>query len=197
MLLCSYLNFTIFFRDASSSFILAVLEGKYRKLYILDFPREGVRGEGSVLCTITIQNKKIRGVKTMAQKVAKCGIKREKGWLYYLDKKGNVARARMARAGKKGGGKSQVLVKCGVKRKAGHLYFIDKQGDVACVKMNRGGRKKKKTTKKKVAKRKPAKRKAAKKKPAKRKTTKKKATKRKATKRKPAKRKPTRRKKRR
>jgi hypothetical protein len=38
----------------------------------------------------------------MAQKVAKCGIKRVKGYLYYLDKKGDVSRAKMARGGKKG-----------------------------------------------------------------------------------------------
>jgi len=79
----------------------------------------------------------------MAEKVAKCGIKRQKGFLYYLDKKGDVARAKMARAGKRGGGKPEVMAKVGVKRKEGFLYFIDKQGDVACVKMNRGGRKKK------------------------------------------------------
>ena len=38
----------------------------------------------------------------MGQKVFKSGIKRESGWLYYLDKKGNVARAKMARGGSKG-----------------------------------------------------------------------------------------------
>ena len=37
----------------------------------------------------------------MATVVAKTGIKREKGWLYYLDKKGDVSRARMARGGGK------------------------------------------------------------------------------------------------
>ena len=37
----------------------------------------------------------------MATKVARTGITREKGWLYYLDKKGDVSRARMARGGGK------------------------------------------------------------------------------------------------
>ena len=37
----------------------------------------------------------------MATKVARTGIKREKGWLYYLDKKGHVSRAKMARGGGK------------------------------------------------------------------------------------------------
>ncbi len=35
----------------------------------------------------------------MAQKVAKVGIKKEKGWLYFVDKKGDISRAKMARGG--------------------------------------------------------------------------------------------------
>ena len=80
----------------------------------------------------------------MAQKVAKVGIKREAGYLYFLDKKGNVARAKMARGKKKGKSKITVVAKVGVKKKKGYLYFIDKQGDVSMAKMVRGGRKKKK-----------------------------------------------------
>lgn len=79
----------------------------------------------------------------MAEKVCKVGIKRDKGYLYYLDKQGNVSRAKMARGGKKGG-KPEKVVKCGVKRAAGYLYYIDKQGDVSRAKMARGGKKKKK-----------------------------------------------------
>ncbi|MDD5504694.1 MAG: hypothetical protein PHV77_05210 [Candidatus Omnitrophica bacterium] len=84
----------------------------------------------------------------MATKVLKCGIKREKGYLYYLDKKGNVSKAKMAR-GKKKGGSPQVIVKAGIKRQKGYLYFIDKQGDVAMAKMARGGKKKSAKKKKK------------------------------------------------
>ena len=74
----------------------------------------------------------------MAQKVCKCGVKKEKGWLYYLDKKGNVSRAKMVRRGK-GGKKTppQTLIKCNVKREDGYLYFIDKQGDVSRAPMAR------------------------------------------------------------
>ncbi len=72
----------------------------------------------------------------MAQKVAKVGIKRAKGYLYYLDKQGNVSRAKMARGGKKGG-KPEKVIKVGVKRADGYLYFIDKQGDVSRAKMVR------------------------------------------------------------
>jgi len=73
----------------------------------------------------------------MAEKVAKCNVKKEKGYLYYLDKNGNVARSKMVRGGNKGGG-AEVVAKCGVKRQEGYLYFIDKNGDVSRAKMARG-----------------------------------------------------------
>jgi len=78
----------------------------------------------------------------MAEKVAKIGVKREKGFLYYVDKQGDVSCAKMARGSKKGGSPKKVA-KCGIKRKEGYLYFVDKQGDVSCAKMKRGGKKKK------------------------------------------------------
>lgn len=37
----------------------------------------------------------------MAEKVAKVGIKKAKGYLYFVDKKGDISRAKMARGGKK------------------------------------------------------------------------------------------------
>ena len=37
----------------------------------------------------------------MAEKVAKVGIKRQKGYLYFIDKQGDVSRAKMARGGTK------------------------------------------------------------------------------------------------
>lgn len=80
----------------------------------------------------------------MAKKVAKVGVKKEKGYLYFVDKKGNVARAKMARGKKKGKAKVEVVAKAGVKKQGGMLYFIDKQGDISCAVMARGGRKKKK-----------------------------------------------------
>ena len=79
----------------------------------------------------------------MAQKIMKVGVKRQKGYLYYLDKQGDVSCAKMAR-GKNKGGKPKKVAKCGIKRKEGYLYFIDKGGDISCAKMVRGGKKKKK-----------------------------------------------------
>ena len=37
----------------------------------------------------------------MAEKVIKLGIKRQKGYLYFIDKKGDVSCAKMKRGGKK------------------------------------------------------------------------------------------------
>jgi len=83
------------------------------------------------------------GEKNMAKKIAKVGIKRAKGFLYFIDKQGDVSCAVMARGNKKGG-KPKKVAKVGVKKEKGYLYFVDKQGDVSCAKMVRGGQKKKK-----------------------------------------------------
>jgi len=87
----------------------------------------------------------------MAKVLVKCGIKREPGYLYFVNKQGDAARVRMKRPGMKGSFKQEVIAKCGIKRESGMLYFIDKQGNVAAASMSRGGRKKstKKATKKK------------------------------------------------
>ena len=73
----------------------------------------------------------------MAEKVKRTGVKKESGFLYYLDKSGNVSRSKMARGGEKGGN-AQVVSNAGVAREKGWLYFIDKDGDVARAKMARG-----------------------------------------------------------
>ena len=135
----------------------------------------------------------------MATVVAKTAIKRAKGWLYFLDKKGDVSRAKMARGGGKGPKGREKVVKVGIDREDGFLYFIDKNGNVAKVKMKRSVAKRttRKTARKKPARRKAAKKKTtkktAKKKPARRKAAKKKATKKTARK-KTARKKPARRK---
>ncbi|MCX5680542.1 MAG: hypothetical protein NTZ95_07895 [Candidatus Omnitrophica bacterium] len=73
----------------------------------------------------------------MAEKVAKVGIVRKKGYLYYVDKKGNVVETKMARGKAKGGG-GKVVAKPAVKKAKGYLYFIDKKGDVSRARMKRG-----------------------------------------------------------
>jgi len=79
----------------------------------------------------------------MAEVVAKVGIKKEKGALYFVDKQGDISAATMARGGKAKKGAKKVA-KVGVKKEKGYLYFVDKKGNVARAKMARGGRKRKK-----------------------------------------------------
>jgi len=86
-----------------------------------------------------------KGEKNMAEKIMKIGIKREPGYLYFLNKQGFAARTKMARAGVKTPGGIEKLSSESVKKEKGYLYFIDKQGDIARAKMARGGHKKGKT----------------------------------------------------
>lgn len=77
----------------------------------------------------------------MAEKVAKVGVKKEDGYLYYVDADGDISRVKMAR-GRKKGGKPQKVAKVGVKKEEGYLYFVDKNGDISRAKMARRGKKK-------------------------------------------------------
>ena len=75
----------------------------------------------------------------MAEMVAKVGVKKANGYLYFVDKAGDVSRAKMSRGGrKKGKAKIEKVAKVGVKKVKGFLYFIDKKGNVSRAKMARG-----------------------------------------------------------
>lgn len=76
----------------------------------------------------------------MSEKVAKAGITKEPGYLYYLDKDGDVSRSKMARNRAKNQPKppQEKLAVIGVKREKGFLYFIDGDGDVSRSPMKRG-----------------------------------------------------------
>lgn len=77
----------------------------------------------------------------MAEKVAKAGVKKASGYLYFVDKQGDVSRAKMSRGGrKKGKASTEKVAKLGVKKQSGYLYFVDKNGDVSRAKMARGRR---------------------------------------------------------
>jgi len=73
----------------------------------------------------------------MAEKVKNTGVTKQSGYLYYLDKNGNVSRTKMARGANKGGS-PEVVANAGVSRESGWLYFIDKDGDVSRARMARG-----------------------------------------------------------
>ena len=76
----------------------------------------------------------------MATKIARTGVQRESGYLYFLDKMGDVSRVPMARGGQSRKGASSKVAKAGVEREAGWLYFIDRDGDVSRTQMARRGR---------------------------------------------------------
>ena len=80
----------------------------------------------------------------MGKVIAKTGVRREKGYLYFLDKRGNVAKVQMKRAGKKTSRTQTVVAKAGIKRKTGYLYYIDGKGNVCEAKMQRGGKRRRK-----------------------------------------------------
>ena len=78
----------------------------------------------------------------MVEKVARVGVKKQEGYLYFVDKNGHVAKTKMSRGGRtKGKAKIEVVAQVGVKKKSGYLYFIDKQGDISAVKIVRGQKK--------------------------------------------------------
>jgi hypothetical protein len=75
----------------------------------------------------------------MAEKVKVVGVKKESGYLYFVDKQGDISRAEMSRGGRtKCKKKKEKVARAGVKKESGYLYFVDKQGDISRAKMARG-----------------------------------------------------------
>ena len=75
----------------------------------------------------------------MAEKVAQVGIKKESGYLYFVDKDGDISRAEMSRGGRtKCTKKKEKVAKVAIKKESGYLYFVDKEGDISKAKMARG-----------------------------------------------------------
>lgn len=73
----------------------------------------------------------------MAEKIKECKIEKEHGFLYYLDRNGNISRSKINR-------KMiiqqlpEIILELNIKRKRGYLYFIDKEGDISRIKMIKG-----------------------------------------------------------
>ena len=84
----------------------------------------------------------------MAEKVAKLGVKREPGYLYFL-RGSDVWKTPMKRAGgPSAAGKAEKVAGGNFKREEGYLYFLDSNGDVSRAKRAVGGQKRKKSAKK-------------------------------------------------
>ena len=100
----------------------------------------------------------------MAEVVAKLGVKRESGFLYFL-RGSDVYKTPMKRAGGPAvEGQAQKVAGGNFHREDGYLYFLDKNGNVARAKRAVGGQKRKKTKRtanKKTVAKKPAGKKTA------------------------------------
>lgn len=77
------------------------------------------------------------------EKILKCGLKRRKNHLYFIDKDGNVGEVKMKRGGqrrKSVGEKShrKVILESKIKKENGYLYFLDADGDIGRVKATKG-----------------------------------------------------------
>src|SRR5207237_1006486 len=101
----------------------------------------------------------------MAEKVAKVGVKREPGFLYFL-RGSDVWKTPMKRAGgPSAAGKAEKVAAGNFNRAEGYLYFLDSAGDVSRAKRAVGGQKRKAKAGKKGAGKKKAAKKATKKAP--------------------------------
>ena len=76
------------------------------------------------------------------EELTKESIKREPGWLYYIDKAGYISRTPM-KGRAKGKRIKQRVSSFHVPKVPGYLYFVDKHGHIARAKMRHGRKKRK------------------------------------------------------
>src|SRR3954466_1232627 len=85
----------------------------------------------------------LSGGSRMAEKVAKIGVKREPGFLYFL-RGSDVWKTPMKRAGgPSAAGKAEKVAAGNFTRAEGYLYFLDSAGDVSRGRRAVGGQKRK------------------------------------------------------
>ncbi|MBU0614468.1 MAG: hypothetical protein KJ601_00065 [Nanoarchaeota archaeon] len=63
---------------------------------------------------------------------------REPGYLYFIDKQGDIARVRMKKFHETGKQKHEKVFKLGLKKEKGYLYYLDKALNVKVSRMKRG-----------------------------------------------------------
>ena len=76
--------------------------------------------------------------------ILKTNIKRESGWIYFIDKDGDICRGRMCGIIQRNPlkyAKPERILKLGIKREKGYLYFIDKDANVKRDRLKNEGRK--------------------------------------------------------
>lgn len=83
--------------------------------------------------------------------------KKEKGYLYFVDKEGDISRVKMVRGRKKGKQPKEKIKEVGITRKKNCLYYVDANLEIQSSPMNRGRKTKKKGKTEKKEKPKPKK----------------------------------------
>lgn len=68
----------------------------------------------------------------MAEKVERAGVKREKGYVYFVDEEGDISRSKTGQKGRR-----EKVTALHVQREKGFLYFVDSEGDVSRSPMKR------------------------------------------------------------
>jgi len=80
--------------------------------------------------------------------VQRTNLKREIGWMYFLDKEGDICRGKMGaliQVNPAKYAKPEKVIRLGIKREKGYLYFIGKDGCVYRTEMDKKTDSKQKT----------------------------------------------------
>ncbi|MFT4310984.1 MAG: hypothetical protein ACMXYC_05125 [Candidatus Woesearchaeota archaeon] len=72
----------------------------------------------------------------MKELVQKVGLKKEPGFLYFIDTQGNIVQTPMHRSAHK---TQRVVAHTNITRDSTYLYYVDKQGDI-CRTLRKSGR---------------------------------------------------------
>jgi hypothetical protein len=72
----------------------------------------------------------------MAEKILEVGIEREEGFLYYMDKDGDISKIKAEpEPDSEEPPKPFKVLKCKIKKAPGYLYYVSKMGDLWRAKM--------------------------------------------------------------
>jgi len=73
----------------------------------------------------------------MGSKVKKIGIKRQAGYLYFIDRHGDVSRTKMTKMTSSRRPVAEKVAKTSIQRRKGYLYYLDQEGDISKAQMTR------------------------------------------------------------
>ncbi len=71
--------------------------------------------------------------------IHRSGIVRKPGFLYYIDKQGDISCCQM-KQGKRAAGKPSKVLRSGIWKTKGFLYFVSKQGHICRMRMTNASR---------------------------------------------------------